>query len=331
MLKNKKGFAIILAWPQTFCKQAGGWYDPILGLLGISKNHYYQVGHAAVVLVNADNGTLHYFDFGRYHTPFGFGRVRSEKTDPDLKMAQKANISYGSILNLTEILIELKNRKACHGKGNLYGSLIEVDFSLAYKKAMYLQQISPIPYGPFVFKGNNCSRFVNDVVRAGKPSFVTWLKLMFPWTFSPTPIGNVKAAGKYLTINGSPPEVPSCPSKLDAVLATPVIHPAIPTNSKWLAGEGAGSWFHITRMAELFIVRRYSPNGELEFTAIYETLGDQYFFPESSFELGYPIHYEKITIIQAGNLILLKPISKYSKSKNDGFKEIIETLQLTSN
>ncbi|MDQ3395429.1 MAG: hypothetical protein M3512_15145, partial [Bacteroidota bacterium] len=70
---RKKGFAILLAWPETFCKQAGGWYDPLLSWLGISKNHYYRVGHAAVVLVNGFNGSLQYFDFGRYHSPYGYG------------------------------------------------------------------------------------------------------------------------------------------------------------------------------------------------------------------------------------------------------------------
>ncbi len=52
MTRNKHtGFAIALAWPQTYCKQPGAWYDPITLLLGINKNNYYKVGHAALVLI----------------------------------------------------------------------------------------------------------------------------------------------------------------------------------------------------------------------------------------------------------------------------------------
>lgn len=46
------GFAIALAWPQTYCKEGGAWYDGIMHILRLSKNHYYKVGHSAVVLTN---------------------------------------------------------------------------------------------------------------------------------------------------------------------------------------------------------------------------------------------------------------------------------------
>ena len=50
------GFAIAIAWPETYCKQAGYFPDNILNFMGIAKHHYYKVGHAALVLVNAENG-----------------------------------------------------------------------------------------------------------------------------------------------------------------------------------------------------------------------------------------------------------------------------------
>jgi hypothetical protein len=31
------GFAIALAWPATWCKQSGAWYDPLTSFLGFSK------------------------------------------------------------------------------------------------------------------------------------------------------------------------------------------------------------------------------------------------------------------------------------------------------
>jgi hypothetical protein len=79
------GFALALAWPETLCKQAGSWYDYHMHYLGINKKGYYKVGHSALVLVNQSSGNCQYFDFGRYHAPHGLGRVRSERTDNDLR------------------------------------------------------------------------------------------------------------------------------------------------------------------------------------------------------------------------------------------------------
>ena len=69
--RNKHtGFAIAIAWPETWCKQSGAWWDNFLNWLGISKNNYFKVGHAALVLIDDKTNKCHYFDFGRYHTPF---------------------------------------------------------------------------------------------------------------------------------------------------------------------------------------------------------------------------------------------------------------------
>ena len=46
------GFALVLAWPETKCKQAGAWYDYPLQLMNLNKNGYYKIGHAAIVLID---------------------------------------------------------------------------------------------------------------------------------------------------------------------------------------------------------------------------------------------------------------------------------------
>lgn len=192
MKPNKHtGFAIALAWPETMCKQTGSWYDPFMGILGIRKNYYYKVGHAAVVLVENLSGTCHYFDFGRYHAPFGHGRVRDAETDHDLIISTKANIEKNKIVNYTEILAELQTNPSCHGTGVLHASYCEIDFNKAYLNAKNMQEQSPHKYGPFVWKGTNCSRFVRTTILNGKPSVFHHLKLKFPVTISPSPIGNV--------------------------------------------------------------------------------------------------------------------------------------------
>ncbi len=189
------GFAIALAWPETLCKQAGSWYDGLLFWLGINKNYYYKVGHAAVVLVDASTGKCSYFDFGRYHSPFGTGRVRSEVTDFDLKIQTIAEVSTNKreIINIESILNEIHSNKACHGIGKLIASYVPIIYQNALYEAVRLQLNSPIKYGPFILNGTNCSRFVRNVLINGNPPNRFIRKLKSQLTVTPTPIGNINA------------------------------------------------------------------------------------------------------------------------------------------
>ena len=187
----RNGFAIAVAWPQTKCKQAGAWYDFILRLLRINKNGYYTVGHAAVVLVDARSMTCHYFDFGRYHAPHGYGRVRSGETDHDLAIKVKPIVKNGSLDNTDEILSSLLLNPSCHGDGILYAASARINFEKAYRCAIEFQEKEFLPYGPFVRKGTNCSRFVSSVIKKGNPGFPVALRLTFPATISPSPYWNV--------------------------------------------------------------------------------------------------------------------------------------------
>lgn len=195
--RNKyNGFAIVIAWPETMCKQAGAWYDGLMNMLGISENNYYRAGHSAIVLVNSQTGYCHYFDFGRYHAPFGHGRVRDEETDHDLKIHTKATISnQGVVSNLNEILSELLNNPSCHGTGTMHASYCPVNFEKAFSTAKQMQEKSPWKYGPFIWNGTNCSRFVRTIALAGKPDWKTAIKIGFPSTISPTPKYNVLSLG----------------------------------------------------------------------------------------------------------------------------------------
>lgn len=199
----RNGIAIALAWPETLCKQAGAWYDIPLKWLGLNKNRYYKVGHAAIVLVENETGNCHYFDFGRYHAPHQHGRVRGAYTDHDLEMKTKAVVFNGEIINYTKLLLELFSNESCHGSGTLHAGYCSVNFEKAFAKAMQMQSNSPIPYGPFLPYGTNCSRFVNTILLSGKPSLLHRLVLTYPKTLSPTPIGNVKALNNYYLLSSN--------------------------------------------------------------------------------------------------------------------------------
>lgn len=199
--ENNKDFIIALAWPQTPCRQAGGWYDGLMRLTGFNKNYFYKAGHAALVLVEQYNGKCHYFDFGRYHSPFAHGRVRSADTDHDLEVKTRAVIEGDRIINFTEILQELQANGSCHGSGPLYGSYNKVIFRKAWDKALEMQQNSPIIYGPFIRGGTNCSRFVSTVIRAGLPSLICKAKVLLFVPSTPTPMNNVKNLGPFIKID----------------------------------------------------------------------------------------------------------------------------------
>jgi len=186
----QKDFIIVLAWPEGMVAAAGGWYDKML-----SNNGQYRVGHSALILVNSNTNQLNYFDFGRYHSPFGFGRVRDLETDPDISLKSQPIISDNTIYNIEEILLEIYNLKATHGHGSVYASILKnIDFKKAYKKAKEIQNMGLISYGPVVLTGTNCSRFVTTIMLASKPLWFTRLRLKYPFCLSPSPKRNISIA-----------------------------------------------------------------------------------------------------------------------------------------
>ena len=183
-------FIIALAWPEGMVSACGSWYDVFF-----AKNKKYRVGHSALVLVESVTGNLRYFDFGRYHTPKDFGRVRDVITDGDVTIGTIAKIEKNQITNLKEILLEIKKKESFHGEGTLYASILnDVSYSKAYKYAKKVQKNGLIPYGPFVYNGTNCSRFVASVMRSSSPTYIKNARLKFPICVSPSPKRNVGIA-----------------------------------------------------------------------------------------------------------------------------------------
>lgn len=207
MLKTKpsshNGFALVLAWPETRCKEAGAWYDGLMSALGFNKKGYYKVGHAAIVLIDYKSGSCRYFDFGRYHAPHGFGRVRDAFTDHDLKIHTQANFSSSrELLNRAQILDELWSNASCHGSGYILSGLTRVSIEKSMKGINKLRQNDFLPYGPFVRKGTNCSRFVATVLEHSGISFLMRLRLFFQVSISPSPKGNITAVGNAMAYSG---------------------------------------------------------------------------------------------------------------------------------
>lgn len=312
------GFAIALAWPATLCKQPNSWYDTPLRWLGINKNWYYKAGHAALMLIDDREKKCYYFDFGRYHSPFNFGRVRSAVTDHDLAVKTIPRISDdGSrIENFREILDEIQHNKTCHGDGKLYASYCRINFELSLQKALRLQNLSPLPYGPFVRGGSNCSRFVNNAIVAGKPHWLQAFRLKYFVPLTPTTLNNInplqnrtvlpvllKTTGVYFSKKLTK-------DQLKSTLPAPPRHPAIPQNAQWLSGEGAGSWFHIINKGALFAISRYSPVGKIECQGWFIQSGT------ASFDISVPYHFthlsecRQVSILQHQQIFMFKRLDE---------------------
>ena len=188
----RNGTIIVLAWPEGMVKNADSWYDFFL-----SKNGMYRVGHSAIILINNELESINYFDFGRYHTPNGFGRVRDEVTDPDLKILTKPKIKNNKLINLHSILLETADKKSTHGKGKMYASVMKkVSFTKSYNCAKKLQKKDMIVYGPLNIFGTNCSRFVSKLMFKSLKFSFKKLRLFLPITISPSPKRNVCIGNK---------------------------------------------------------------------------------------------------------------------------------------
>ncbi|MDB4583100.1 hypothetical protein N9164_08105 [Draconibacterium sp.] len=323
--KKHTGFAIAIAWPETWCKQSGAWYDNFLNRLGISKNHYYKVGHAALVLIDINTQKCHYFDFGRYHTPFNHGRVRSKMTDHGLKINILAQISGDGqkIQNFEEILTELQMNPECHGEGSIHASYGKINISIAFAKVIRMQQISPIRYGPFRHNGSNCSRFVNTALRAGRPAWHSALKLNFLVPLTPTTLNNVNSFRNKIVLPKLLPFLAFKPvpiadkSVLKTTLPTPLRPEGIPATAQWLSGEGAGSWFNIIeKKNNRFFISRYSLLGGLECESEFIISNNQPFNINNPYRFRYLSHCRKVKIRQNENSIEFERLKKYDLSKN---------------
>jgi len=201
--KDHTGFAIVVSWPETKCKQAGAWYDGLMKFLGFNKHGYYQVGHSAIVLIADGADQCHYFDFGRYHAPHGSGRVRSEETDHELTILTKAKISVaGQLLNVEKIMQELYANESTHGTGYIMATVVRINFMSAIKYVRQMQDQVFIRYGPLVWNGTNCSRFVAGALNRGGLSLVKLLRLNLQKSISASPVGNVRAIGEKLIYVG---------------------------------------------------------------------------------------------------------------------------------
>lgn len=189
-----QGTAIVLAWPETVVPQTNAWYDTPMRWLGINKNGTYKVGHSAIVVAHPEWDTFSYYDFGRYGTQNGLGRVRHSTLEKNLSFETKPLWRNSELYNTSALLKELSQNKHTNGTGRMIASVCSrVDIYKATAEAQRWLEKGHLPYGPFVRSGTKCSRFTSSVLKVSERSIRAKLSLHFPLTISPSPWWNVIA------------------------------------------------------------------------------------------------------------------------------------------
>lgn len=320
------GKIIVLAYPDTYVLHSNEWFCKVLPWIGLGTREYIKAGHAALVLIDDRTGEARYYDFGRYITPYGFGRVRSRETDAELHLPLRAEFDNGGVLgNLDEFLVWLDaHPDRTHGSGRLLASVCaSVEWEKAFGFVSDLQERGSIPYGAFVRNGSNCSRFVTDTLLASNWDSSVKRLLRRNKRFTPSTVGNVEKAstdgsvfqvqnGEVRRYSGSAlrenlrnyfdrkrPE-----SDLDISF-----NEMLTRRAQRLDGIGSGAWFELVDDAlpgGRYRIRRYNDRGVMDHEAIYHSTELDSSRP---FQFTYDSHCAYCHVVQDGKTIRLDNLS----------------------
>ncbi len=327
-LLKTPGKIVVLAYPDTFVKMSDEWICKFLPLVGLGTKEYIKAGHAAQVLINTENGEALYYDFGRYITPNGFGRVRSAKTDAELEIPFAIEFdAHQKIVNLDQLLLWLEaNPQKTHGEGRLLASVCEpIDFEKAKSYADSLQNKGSIPYGAFDKKGSNCARFVTETILAGTSEKRIQKALAFNKKFTPSGVGNVEKAGlgkvfevfndivKPFEGSAFKENLKNYFQKKKSTDAEKATFLEAHENLQKLEGIGSSAYFELINDKTLpknhFRIKRYNDSLIEDFDGVYFS---EDFDINKPFQFTYDSHCAFCHVLQGGKKIKLDIVNRYS-------------------
>lgn len=292
--KLENAIIIILSFPDTIVRPAYWEFSSkIWPRIGIGSKHAVQAGHSALLLIKKNEPEIKYFDFGRYITSYGNGRVRSFETDPEIFIPLKASFENNTLTNLDTILLWLeKHPEKTHGEGRLIASVNQhINYDNAIKFIYNLIDKKEYPYGLFIKKGSNCARFVTDTIINSCTKKSIQLKLKRSNLLTPSPIGNT-LKGKtdevvYIVKNQTIREYKNRSIlkeynaaffKTFGTYEPNLIGTELPdtkkfnlSNGTWLPGIGSGAWFMVEEKIDAirYKISRYTISGEKDFEGIF--------------------------------------------------------------
>ena len=282
-----------------------------------------------MVLIENKTGNCAYFDFGRYITPSGMGRVRGAQTDFELAIPMKAHIcNDGIIENLSDILRWLSaHPDKTHGEGRLVASVCN---SISYEKALeYVQNMQykgSIPYGAFHKKGSNCARFVADTILAATHDEEIQKALRFNKKFTPSTVGNVEKAasslGVFEVVAGTVRRYKGSALRENLTnyfsrtrtKVSRIREPQFPENSCRLEGIGSSAVFEWVEEEQLpthhYRIRKYNEDGLIDYDGVYVS---ENFDPGLPFQFTYDSHCAFCHVIQQEKRIKLHGLMPFER------------------
>jgi len=323
------GKILVLAYPDTFVNMSNEWLCKLLPLVGLGTRDYIKAGHAALILVENSTGIAKYYDFGRYITPNGFGRVRSDVTDVELNIPFKATISKDGLLtNIVDFLLWLdRSPDKTHGNGRLIASICnDIDYDNAKKSILNLQKKGNIPYGAFYKDGSNCSRFVANTILASTKNKSIIRGLKWNKLFTPSAIGNVEKAASSKIFDVQNREVKTYKGsafkenlinyfhRKNKTTNPEITLPVLPVAAQKLEGIGSSAWFELADeylSVNQFRIKRYNGLHQIDFDGIYEA--EKIFDPSKEYQFSYDSNCEYCHIIQNKKLIKFNYLRRYSE------------------
>lgn len=322
------GIIVILAYPDTIVRPAYTEFSSkIWPKIGIGGKHAVKAGHAALLLIKKNNPEINYYDFGRYITTFGFGRVRSAETDAELVIPIQAKFENNELINFKEIILWIeKHPEKTHGDGKLITSINnKINFENAKKYIESLVDKKEIPYGAFI-KGSNCARFVTDTILASSTKKKITRKLKTSNLFTPSPIGNIIKGNTTDTIfQVYQQKISSYQNRSilreykDSFLQKYDNHPNLigtekPNlkvfdlkNGTWLGGIGSGAWFIISKQIseDKFEIQRYTADGTLDFESTFQLENKEFDFTKQ-YEFLHPTNCIEAFVNQEDTIYFFK-------------------------
>jgi hypothetical protein len=279
-------------------------------------------------LIKKNDSKINYFDFGRYITSYGNGRVRSEETDPEVYIPIKAKFKNTDLVNLQEILLWIeKHPEKTHGNGRLIASVNhKINYNLAQKFIHSLLNKKELPYGAFVKKGSNCARFVTDTLISSCSQKSIVLKLKSSYLLTPSPIGNTlkgKTINEVYKVENQVIKEYKNRSILKEYRTTffnrldnnlNLIGTELPDkekfnlkNATWLSGIGSGAWFKIEYQIDtkFYKIVRFCYQGNKDFEAIF-TVNKSCFNHLLEHEFLHPTNCKEILVKQNNKIYTFK-------------------------
>lgn len=290
---SSDGVIIVLAYPEEMVSMIPAWYGRPLKWIGLVKNGKICAGHSAMMLLHKRTKEIHYADFGRYITPFGYGRTRMRETDPDVDFDFDFQIdSNGLISNKYEVLFHIYNSpKKTHGGPVMYASFHEdIDYEACRNYIEIMNRKGSIIYDPFKKNASNCSRFVYDSILSGMKTRKEKQKLIRKSVLTPSPLGNVfhGSTSDSFVINHGKLDIVNNKNLLTVIkhlykhstseTTTPQYTPLV--DMQRLTGVGDESYYRITDLSEsskgIYRMSRTTIHGEEIYNHLFKVEDDSF-------------------------------------------------------